>query len=163
MRVFFDAEFLEDGRTIDLISLGAVREDGMGFYAISSEFDLRKAKAHPFVSKHVLPTLHSADLWQPRKQIATDFLEFCGNGPEFWADFGSYDWVALCQLYGTMMDLPAGWPMFVRDIQQYKYQVPIPFQFPDFGIGFEHNAKYDARVCAARYHYITEMIRKYEG
>lgn len=29
-----------------------------------------------------------------------------------------YDWVVLCQLYGTMMDLPKGWPMYCRDVKQ---------------------------------------------
>ncbi len=30
----------------------------------------------------------------------------------------SYDWVVLCQLFGTMMDLPKGWPMWCRDLKQ---------------------------------------------
>jgi len=28
MKIWFDTEFYEDGRTIDLISIGLVREDG---------------------------------------------------------------------------------------------------------------------------------------
>lgn len=42
-RIFFDTEFIEDGRTIDLISIGMVREDGARYYAISTEFNARKA------------------------------------------------------------------------------------------------------------------------
>lgn len=38
--------------------------------------------------------------------------------PEFWADYGAYDWVVICSLFGTMMDLPKGYPMFCRDLQQ---------------------------------------------
>lgn len=43
MRFFIDAEFIEDGRTIDLISIGIVREDGREFYAINDDCDWDKA------------------------------------------------------------------------------------------------------------------------
>ena len=39
MRIFYDTEFLDDGKTIDLISIGMVAEDGRELYAVSSEFD----------------------------------------------------------------------------------------------------------------------------
>lgn len=38
--------------------------------------------------------------------------------PEFWAYFGDYDWVLLCSLFGTMMDLPEGFPMYCCDVKQ---------------------------------------------
>ena len=34
MRIFYDTEFLEDGKTIDLISIGMVAEDGREYYAV---------------------------------------------------------------------------------------------------------------------------------
>ena len=37
---------------------------------------------------------------------------------ELWADYGAYDHVALCQLFGSMVDLPEGMPMFTHDLQQ---------------------------------------------
>lgn len=37
MRYFYDTEFLEDGRTIELISIGIVAEDGREYYAVSDE------------------------------------------------------------------------------------------------------------------------------
>jgi hypothetical protein len=114
MRYFFDTEFIEDGRTIDLISIGIVGADGREFYAESSEFDA--SNAGPWVRQNVLPHLFGNGL--PREGIARAVAAFVGDKPEFWADYGSYDWVALCQLYGTMMDLPKGWPMWVRDLRQ---------------------------------------------
>ncbi|MBA3574969.1 MAG: 3'-5' exoribonuclease, partial [Pseudonocardiales bacterium] len=33
MRFFYDCEFIEDGLTIDLVSIGVVDEDGREFYA----------------------------------------------------------------------------------------------------------------------------------
>ena len=39
MRYFYDTEFIDNGRIIDLISIGVVAEDGREFYAVSTEFD----------------------------------------------------------------------------------------------------------------------------
>ena len=156
MKIFFDTEFREDSVVIDLISIGIVKEDGSTYYAISAEFDLQKALAHPFLVKEVLPHLDSADFWKPRSQIAAEIRDFVGSNPEFWADYASYDWVALCQLYGTMMDLPPTWPMFVRDIQQLRKEN----QFPKVQItqGTEHNALADAQECHARWQHYTGLL-----
>jgi hypothetical protein len=138
MRVFFDTEFIEDGKTIELISIGMVREDGGEYYAESAEVDL--ARASDWVRENVLPSLSGRAT--PRAQIAREVVEFCGPSPTVWAYYAAYDWVALCQLFGTMMDLPKGWPMFCRDIiQSYKLsgsRVPLAPKG-------EHNALVDAR------------------
>lgn len=115
MRIWFDTEFIEDGRTIDLISIGMVREDGATFYAESYECDL--ARASPWVKDNVIAHLRG-DWTSSRARIAADIVDFVGDAPEFWAYYADYDWVALCQLYGTMMDLPKGWPMYCRDLKQ---------------------------------------------
>lgn len=38
--------------------------------------------------------------------------------PTFYAYFADYDWVVFCQLFGTMMDLPKGFPMYCKDLKQ---------------------------------------------
>lgn len=38
--------------------------------------------------------------------------------PEFYAYFADYDWVVFCSLFGRMIDLPKGWPMYCRDLKQ---------------------------------------------
>lgn len=55
MRYFYDCEFIEDGRTIELVSIGVACEDGREFYAVSTEFD--PERAGPWVRRHVLPKL----------------------------------------------------------------------------------------------------------
>ncbi len=117
-RICFDTEFHEDGRTIDLISIGLVREDGAVLYLESSEFDEPRAQANAWLATNVL-----AKLGPPEKRVAREFmrqriLEFVGDKPEFWAWYADYDWVALCQLFGRMIDLPKGWPMYCRDFKQ---------------------------------------------
>ena len=115
MKIYFDTEFIEDGKTIDLMSIGMVREDGETLYFENCQCDLSKASF--WVQENVIPHLTG-----PRvrySMISRYILDFVGPNPEFWAYYADYDWVALCQLYGTMMELPEGWPMYCRDFKQY--------------------------------------------
>lgn len=141
MHVWFDTEFIEDGHTIELLSIGLVREDGMEYYAEPSETD--RSLASPWVVENVLPLLTGPIL--PKAQIAADIIEFAGEEPQFWAYYCSYDWVALCQLHGTMMDLPTGWPMWCRDLKQLAEMYAntnLEELVPQLD---EHNALADAR------------------
>lgn len=137
-RFFFDTEFIDDGKTIDLISIGFVAEDGREYYAESQDCDL--SRAGPWVKVNVLPHLVGPKL--TRGQIAADLINFAGRDPEFWAWFASYDWVALCQLFGPMVDLPANWPMYCLDVRQLMHAAGDPeiIKPPK-----THNALHDAR------------------
>ena len=138
MKIWFDTEFIEDGRTIDLLSIGMVREDGVTFYAEPVETDRRRA--NEWVKKNVIPHLYGPTY--SRLLIASDLVKFCGDKPEFWAYYADYDWVALCQLFGTMMELPKGWPMYCRDFKQWLDDNGNPKL--DNHLGAEHNALDDA-------------------
>lgn len=117
MKIFFDTEFIEDGKTIDLISIGMVRStDGATYYAESNEVDW--TKSNDFVDKHVKPHLTGGIALKSRAIIKQEIIEFCGFNPEFWAWYSSYDWVALAQLHGRMVDLPNHWPMYCNDFKQ---------------------------------------------
>lgn len=37
---------------------------------------------------------------------------------EFYAYYADYDWVVFCSLFGRMIDLPYGFPMYCRDLKQ---------------------------------------------
>jgi len=142
MRFWFDTEFIEDGRTIDLISIGVVAEDGRKFYAECAECDLTRAS--PWVLANVIPFLDGDKT--PRAEIARRLVEFMGEKPEIWGYYADYDWVALCQLFGTMMDLPKGWPRYCRDVKQLcdaQGNPRLPKQTSQ-----EHNALADAAWCA---------------
>src|SRR5262249_810008 len=75
-RYFYDCEFIEDGRLIDLVSIGVVDEYGREFYAVSTEFD--GARAVPWVRRNVLDKLPSpADpAWRSRDRIRDDLYDF---------------------------------------------------------------------------------------
>lgn len=159
MRYWFDTEFMEDGRTIELISIGVVCEDGREFYAESNEADY--SHANEWVVENVLPHLWSRqpdkreyNLWSrdggsggflSRRDIARDLVLFVAqeSKPEFWAYYGDYDWVVLCQLYGMMIDLPDGWPMFAMDVKQEAVRLGDP-ELPKQE-SIEHHALADAR------------------
>lgn len=59
-----------------------------------------------------------------KDQIAKEILEFVGypdykNGkPEFYGYYADYDWVVFCWLFGRMINLPKGFPMYCRDLKQ---------------------------------------------
>ena len=83
-RYFYDCEFIEDGRTVDLVSIGVVDEYGREFYAVSTEFD--DSRAVPWVRRNVLDKLPSpADrAWRSRERIRDDLYDFlrgAGAGP----------------------------------------------------------------------------------
>lgn len=169
MRFVYDCEFVEDGRTIDLVSIGVVSEDGREYYAVVCDAPLwrrvtRRAWWHrirrsPWLMEHVWPSLplyhgdarreYGAKLdWRSpdmrtRAQIRTDLLEFLGVEPELWADTGAYDHVVLAQLWGAMPQHPAGWPYFTRDIRQEAARLGDP-PLPTVSAG-AHNAIVDAR------------------
>jgi hypothetical protein len=144
-RYFLDTEFIDTGSTIDLISIGIVSSDGREYYAQDCTCDL--SKASDWVQENVI--VHLAPTWKSREQIQRDLLAFMDveqyGKPALYGWCCAYDFVALCQLFGTMMDLPQDWPHYMRDIQ---------FVLDDRGIsddalpqpeGQVHNALVDAR------------------
>lgn len=140
MKIWFDTEFIEDGKTIDLISIGVVSEDGGQIYMENGECDL--SRASPWVRENVLPHLTGPSPLVTRQYIADVLVDFCGDAPEFWGYYADYDWVVLCQLFGTMMDLPKGWPMYCRDVKQWADVLGNP-KLPKHQ-GTAHNAMDDA-------------------
>lgn len=54
------------------------------------------------------------------KHNVIDIKEHFYAQPEFYAYYADYDWVLLCSLFGSMMQLPPGFPMYCKDLKQYK-------------------------------------------
>lgn len=161
MKIFFDTEFIEDGRTIDMLSIGLVREDGETYYAEVIDNISLWDTADPWVKHNVIAHLKSncTSEFVPELKLKTrikkEIVEFVGDNPEFWAYFADYDWVALCQLFGKMIDLPTGWPMFCMDIKQLAVSKGImdSNELP-MHLGTEHNALDDAIWNKNAYEYL---------
>ena len=164
MKFFLDTEFIESGphKPIQLISIGIVSALSDEYYAISQDFDPTAASA--WVRANVLEQLET-DV--PRKSLSTigteircfimDHLGDDGDKPQFWGYYADYDWVVFCQIFGTMMDLPKGFPMYCRDIKQLCDENGNP-KLPEQGKG-EHNALADARWNALAYNFLIQGAR----
>ena len=152
---FFDTEFIENGKTIDLLSIGIVGQDGSEFYAVNVEADL--SKASPWVQENVIPYLdpEGTAKHSTRQELAMDIFYWVSAKPQFWAYFSDYDWVVLCQLYGTMMQLPPLWPRFCMDLKQWHYQLGSP-TLPAQDPALEHNALEDARWNKKAWEFLTD-------
>lgn len=166
MRIYLDTEFHEDGRTIDLISIGLVAEDGRELYLVNRECDMRTIAAHPWLRENVVPHLPiswavggggTPDRWvwdrahadhgalAARAEIADAVLDFirATPSPELWAWFSAFDHVALAWLFGPMSVLPDGIPMWTGDLRQEQRRLGDP-ELPAQQTG-AHHALHDAR------------------
>lgn len=158
---YYDLEFLEDGITIELISVGIVAEDGREYYAVNLDAPWHKVCEDQWLLDNVVPSLplravrdryshpidvHHPDV-KPKSQIADEvkaFLLSNGTPPELWAYYAAYDHVGLCQLWGRMIDLPDGIPMWTNDFKQEIERLGIA-HLVVVESDAEHNALADAR------------------
>lgn len=152
VRYFYDTEFIEDGRTIDLVSIGIVAEDGREYYAVSTDFDA--AKANQWVRDNVLSQLPNPNdrVWRSNATIRREILEFMTvdkRRPELWAWVGAYDHVVLAQLYGDMSGMPKTLPRYTRELKQYWEMAGRP-ALPAAPTGV-HDALVDARHNLAKF------------
>ena len=143
-RYYLDTEFIERPGLLDLISIGIVCDDGREYYAVSAEFN--EGEASDWVRANVLPHLPPRHEWKSRATIAREILAFVGaTVPEFWAYYADYDWVLFCWLFGPMVCLPSGWPMFCMDLKQSMVEQGIPRGDLPPDPAMAHDALHDAR------------------
>ena len=163
-RYFYDCEFIEDGRLVDLVSIGVVDEFGREFYAVSTQFD--DSKAVPWVRNNVLDKLPSpADkAWRSRERIRDDLYDFLvepikgrNEQMELWAWYAAYDHVVLAQLWGAMPAMPNEVPRLTREIRQHWESAGCP-PIPDPGRD-RHNALADARLGFERWRAADAVLR----
>lgn len=156
MRYWFDTEFIDDGASIELISIGVVAEDGRTYYAQSRTFNAERCC--DWVRENVLPHLEprTAGCWKAREEIAQDLRSFvCRREAEFWAYYASYDWVVLAQLFGPLSDRPRGWPLRCRDVAELGALYPDVERPPEPNPA--HHALADARWAKAYWDLLVEQ------
>jgi hypothetical protein len=178
VKYFYDTEFLEDGKTIELISIGIVRDDGFTYYAVNADMPVERIIRNDWLMKNVAPSLPGrkpappiagSDMWywnldkgdvavKPHWVIANEvrhFFEQGADGVELWADYSAYDHVALAQLWGRMIDLPKGMPMYTHEFQQKLEDLGFP-DVPEQTGGL-HNALADARHLESSFRHIERL------
>lgn len=141
---FLDTEFVEDGheKPLVLLSLALVDGEGRGFYAENAEADL--GAAGDWVKANVIPHMTGPKL--TRREMAEQIRLFMPpeEQPVVWGYFADYDWVLFAQLFGRMIDLPKGYPMFCHDLKQWADQLGVPRKDYPKQTGTQHHAAADA-------------------
>ena len=131
---------------------------------------IHKEELYPFTYKNMKNIIEKNG--KSKREIANDICAFiygddCGGSgegaiemamkyeisdkslePEFYAYYASYDWVAFCWIFGKMIQLPKGFPMYCKDLKQIMDDNGLGKEWkrincPD-PIG-EHNALVDAK------------------
>ncbi len=79
---------------------------------------------------------------------------------QFYGYYSDYDWVVFCWLFGKMIDLPKGFPMFAFDIQQQieEYKIDKNQLLKEVPQVNCHNALQDAIWNKSAYNWIQNKI-----
>jgi hypothetical protein len=178
LKIWYDTEFIDDGRTIGMISIGLVAEDGREYYAVNRDAPWRRVKKHRWLMANVVPhlpqphgdwILHMPKRWlfdyhnpavKRTKTIASEVKSFiqATSDVELWAWYGAYDHVCLAQLWGPMVALPDGVPMWTNDLRQECRRLGDP-QIPEQDLAV-HNALADARHLCLVDRALSEIARR---
>ena len=134
----------------------------------------RKESAYTKTYHSSVLTLKNFIKWKGKsnKQIANDIFQFvcpynkaseyagCAsiedgargyletNPPKFYGYYSDYDWVLFCSLFGRMIDLPKGFPMYCIDLKQMMDERGLTKEWKQESCPDpkgEHNALVDAR------------------
>lgn len=167
MDYFYDFEFLDNGRTIQPISVGVVADSGTEYYAVFKDAPWGLIYRHEWLMANVVPHLPQLSGWstprvnlsdpvcQPGAVIAHELSNFFqsnmdDDGIHLYGWYSAYDHVCLAQLWGPMINLPDFMPMYTRDLKQDYDRLRVTGVLTDGDVkpepvGVEHNALADAR------------------
>jgi hypothetical protein len=134
VRIYLATTYTDDGYSLDLISVALAADDGREFYAVSEHASLDRMRQDgsdiaqlPIADDGPLLRLRwdyqrpGRDQLMPRAAIMAGLVDFIAAtpDPELWAEYGAHDFVAFCQLWGSLADLPGGdFPRSVNDLAQ---------------------------------------------
>lgn len=181
MKYWFDTEFIEDGETIDLLSIGIVCEDGRELYLCNRDANLNKTTE--WMIWNVYPHLgvaYNGELWYWNENVKKDstlrwnpesvvvshseirdrvkkFMPIYPK-PEIWAYYADYDWVAFCQLFGRMVDLPDGFPGWCHDLKQLQEWIGVDIKLPEKK-GRQHHSLDDAKWTREAYLWLKSYAK----
>jgi len=160
----------EDGRSYYAISTEFNKKDADD-WVIKNVIDKLEQRATSFYDS---PRLRSnVMLYKSNEKIAEEIALFCyptiayqfkdakkeflarakdygwiANQPEFYGYYSDYDWVLFCSLFGRMIDLPKGWPMYCIDLKQMMDEKGFDKEWKQKNCPDpegEHNALVDAK------------------
>jgi hypothetical protein len=152
--IFIDTEFIEE--TMELISIGIVKDTGETYYAVSNEFNAENAS--DWVKKNILATLDKTDA-KSIKKIRDEIKDFLLDvkEPKFIGYFCAYDYVLWSKIFGSFDDYPKNYPMYFVDLKQDMDRMSFPKNLKPINDN-EHHALSDALHIREMY----DLVKKYE-
>jgi hypothetical protein len=127
-------------------------EDSCGMYTRSLYWKSNeriKDEIIKFISNPACISDLHAGLWPDMDEVAThNPNKFGVPQPEIYAYYADYDWVVFCSLFGRMIDLPKGFPMYCKDLKQMMDDRELDGNWKQMACPEpkeEHNALEDAR------------------
>jgi hypothetical protein len=175
VEIYYDTEFIDNGKTVQFISIGMIREDGKELYRITDDMGVIIAAARvPWLKENVLSALPLAQPIDPaypfwdeshedyqyvtnNTRTAIDVANFILGVPDpsLWAWFSAYDHVVLSQFYGRMLDMPRGVPMRTNDVAQEAER--LKSGVPVMEGNTRHNSMHDAREVKMRREHLQKV------
>ena len=77
-----------------------------------------KGKTNKHISTEIKNFVYSENRESGGQIVLESFIPNIYPEPEFYTYYGAYDWVVFCWLFGKMIDLPKGFPMYSKDLKQ---------------------------------------------
>lgn len=164
--VYLDCEFLPaDPSTRGLVSIGLTDDQGVDYYAVNRDFDMKAFKKIPFMMANVWPSLPKPhgdrrlygkwprlDLMHPSvksvPQIGQDIADYFAatdaDTTRLWAWYGGQD---ICRLHSLWDNdwqaMPGQIPQWFNELETLRWQAGNP-EMPEQSAGL-HNALADAK------------------
>lgn len=150
-RFFYDCEFDESPiYGIRLISIGIVDENGNELYLINKNYNWNLC-TNQWLIENVKPFIdNAADYFKVSKEeMVRKILNFINpslaDDIKLYGYYSAYDHVCFCQIFGKMIDLPEGLPMYTIDLKQYLDYLGIKYNELISPPENEHDALCDAK------------------
>jgi hypothetical protein len=84
----------------------------------SENFQYAYGKSNKQIAKEIVDFVYESEYPQAETNKQKAFVRLGKISPEFYGYYADYDWVLFCSLFGRMIDLPKGFPMYCRDLKQ---------------------------------------------
>lgn len=143
-------------------------------YSEPSTFHKYEGKLNSKIAGEIVKFIYPNALYNHPDCLHNQIGDARAEDAEFYAYYADYDWVVFCSIFGTMMDLPKGFPMYCRDLKQtmdektlLRYQDPqMPFKQKLDWLKMEdaypkqtneHNALDDARWNFELYKFLKQL------
>jgi len=170
-----DWEFIEDGVTIEPISIGLSASDGRELYLINRDVNMDRMMEHNWLNPNVTRYLpvkkdgqgwtwdddHGDDRIVSKSEMRARILDFFRKtaSPRTWAWWAAHDQVTLGNLFGSFIQMPMGIPQRCNDVAQEVERLGIGLM-PSQSHETQHHALYDARFVLVQLEWTREVERQ---